>query len=259
MDDVVLYEVSDGIAKITLNRPDQMNAWTESSAMSCRPASARLTAMTRLLLSSSPEQGKPSAPVLTLVMAKAVFFRSQLMTMAAPSLAVSSSQADHCGSQWSCSGRGHHIFDALRCQVGCRGRQDSICHGSAGRGARARITCHFAEGDRILKGSRVDVDRPDAVGSGGSGTRARLRAVPADQVLTEAMSLAADMVRDASPVALAVSKQLLWQGVTAGVDEMLSREGRGLVRSLACPTRSKESPRFLNAEMRCGRECQRVG
>jgi enoyl-CoA hydratase/carnithine racemase len=52
------------------------------------------------------------------------------------------------------------------------------------------------------------------------------RAVPADQVLTEAMSLAEDMVRDASPVALAVSKQLLWQGVTAGVDEMLSREGR---------------------------------
>ena len=58
------------------------------------------------------------------------------------------------------------------------------------------------------------------------------RAVPADQVLTEAMSLAADMVRDASPVALAVSKQLLWQGVTAGVDEMLSREGR-VISSIA--------------------------
>lgn len=58
------------------------------------------------------------------------------------------------------------------------------------------------------------------------------QAVAADEVLSHATSLAAEMVRNASPVALAVSKQLLWQGVTASVDEMLGREGR-VISSIA--------------------------
>ncbi|MBW2282568.1 MAG: enoyl-CoA hydratase/isomerase family protein [Deltaproteobacteria bacterium] len=51
------------------------------------------------------------------------------------------------------------------------------------------------------------------------------RALPAEEVLPAAQERARDIARNAAPVSVAISKRLLWEGITSSVPDMLAREG----------------------------------
>jgi enoyl-CoA hydratase/carnithine racemase len=48
--------------------------------------------------------------------------------------------------------------------------------------------------------------------------------LPADEVLPTALARAHDMARNAAPMSVAISKRLLWEGITLSVAEMKQRE-----------------------------------
>src|SRR5690606_723091 len=52
------------------------------------------------------------------------------------------------------------------------------------------------------------------------------RALPAAEVLPAAMELARDIAVNAAPVPVAISKQLLWEGVGIDLAEWRAREGK---------------------------------
>jgi len=52
------------------------------------------------------------------------------------------------------------------------------------------------------------------------------RAVPAEQVLPEALAIARDIAENTAPVSVALSKRMLWEGMNTGMDEMIAAEGR---------------------------------
>ena len=51
-------------------------------------------------------------------------------------------------------------------------------------------------------------------------------ALPRDQVLPRALERARDIAANTAPVSVAISKRLLWEGLTSSVPEMREREGR---------------------------------
>jgi enoyl-CoA hydratase/carnithine racemase len=61
------------------------------------------------------------------------------------------------------------------------------------------------------------------------------RAVPAEQVLPAAMEIARDIAQNTAPVSVALAKRMMWEGLNAGVDEMIAAEGRIINRLAASP------------------------
>ena len=59
------------------------------------------------------------------------------------------------------------------------------------------------------------------------------RCVPAVQVLDTAMEIARDMVTNAAPLAMALHKRLLWQGLDMSYSEIAAKESRCLNYSMA--------------------------
>jgi len=51
------------------------------------------------------------------------------------------------------------------------------------------------------------------------------KALPAHEVLPAAQERARDIARSAAPVSVAISKRLLWEGITSSIPDMLKREG----------------------------------
>ena len=52
------------------------------------------------------------------------------------------------------------------------------------------------------------------------------RSLPAAEVLPAALEMARDIAVNVAPVSAALSKSLLWRGLTVPLDEMIATEGR---------------------------------
>ena len=61
------------------------------------------------------------------------------------------------------------------------------------------------------------------------------RSVPADQVLDTAMEIARDIAVNCAPLAVALHKRLLWRGLDMSLDELAAVESRALNHSMAKP------------------------
>ncbi|MFM7785788.1 MAG: enoyl-CoA hydratase/isomerase family protein, partial [Gammaproteobacteria bacterium] len=61
------------------------------------------------------------------------------------------------------------------------------------------------------------------------------RAVPAAEVLPLAMEIAADMVRNCSPLVMGMHKRLLWRALDMPRQELVALETRALAHSMRLP------------------------
>ena len=66
--------------------------------------------------------------------------------------------------------------------------------------------------------------------------------MPAEQVLPAAMEIARDIAQNTAPVSVALAKRMMWEGLNAGVDEMIAAEGR-IINKLASSPDSVEGVR----------------
>jgi len=233
MDDVVLYDKSDGIATITLNRPDRMNAWT-----------GQLSDALQAYLGEA--DGDDDVVVVVITGAGKAFCAGADLGDGESGFLPVTTNDDGRPRLWPYQVRkpviaavnGHAvgvgITFAMLCDIRIVAQDAKIQYAMVRRGVVPELASHVIL-PRVVGFSRAaELMLTGRMMSGIEAAELGLasRAVPADEVLTEATCLASEMVRDASPLALAVSKQLLWQGVTASVDEMLGREGR-VISSIA--------------------------
>jgi len=60
------------------------------------------------------------------------------------------------------------------------------------------------------------------------------QSLPTEEVLPAAMTIARDIAENVAPVSAALAKQLMWNGLNVGIDEMIVAEGRllpGLIKA----------------------------
>ena len=227
MDDVVLYDKRDGIATITLNRPDRMNAWT-----------GQLSDALQAYLGEA--DGDDEVVVVVITGAGKAFCAGADLGDGESGFLPVSGDDDGRPRLWPYEVRkpviaavnGHAvgvgITFAMLCDIRIVSEDAKVQYAMVRRGVVPELASHVILPRVIGFSQAAELMLTGRMMSGVEAAELGLasRAVPSADVLPEAIALAAEMVRDASPVALAVSKQLLWQGVTASVDEMLRREGR---------------------------------
>ena len=68
------------------------------------------------------------------------------------------------------------------------------------------------------------------------------RALPAAEVLPAALEMAHDIAVNVAPVSAALSKRMLWDGITSGLDEMIAAEGK-IIASMATSADAAEGVR----------------
>jgi enoyl-CoA hydratase/carnithine racemase len=232
MEDVVLYDKASGIATITLNRPDRMNAWTGE--------------LSDALQAYLGEADRDDEVVVVVITGAGTAFCAGADLGEGEGGFLPVTADDGTPRLWPYQVRkpviaainGHAvgvgITIAMLCDIRIIAENAKVQYAMVRRGVVPELASHVIL-PRVVGFSRAaELMLTGRMMSGAEAAELGLasKAVPAEEVLAEATSLAAEMVRDASPVALGVSKQLLWQGVTSSVDDMLKREGR-IISSIA--------------------------
>jgi enoyl-CoA hydratase/carnithine racemase len=223
--ETILVEQADGVATVTLNRPDQRNTWTArmdrdlntafraldedddvrvivlTGAGSAFCAGADLSEGARFDQAGAP----PREPLLL------------PCEIRKPVVAAINGHAVGVG-----------ITLALLCDVRFVAADAKVAFAFVRRGILPELASH-AVLPRVVGFSRA----ADLLLSGRTitGTEAvelglASEALPAEAVLPRALEWARDVAVNAAPVSAALAKRLLWEGQTVSVPEMASRENR---------------------------------
>jgi enoyl-CoA hydratase/carnithine racemase len=230
--ETVLYDVSDAVATVTLNRPERLNAWT-----------ARLGAELGDALATADEDDAVRAVVVTgagrAFCAGADLSGGEFGGGDAPKLR----------SCWPYQVRkpviaainGHAVGVGLTypmtCDVRYAAADAKLAFAFVRRGAIPELSSHaivprvagFSVAAELLLSGRTF-----------SGTEAAAlgivsKALPADEVVPAALELARDIAANTAPVSVAVAKQLLWDGMDKSVADVSAMENRLFAKVTALP------------------------
>ena len=233
MSQVVLYEVVDRVALITLNRPDRMNAWTGELS-------------DELQLACGRADGDDAVSVIVITGAGRAFCAGADLGDGESGFLPSTSGDDGRPRLWPYEMRkpviaainGHAIGVGITypmlCDIRIVASEAKVQYAMVRRGVIPELGSHVILPRVIGFSKAAEVMLTGRVMSGDEVAHIGLasRAVPASEVLAEAMKLAREMATEASPISLSLSKRLMWEGLTSDVASMVSREGR-LISSLA--------------------------
>ncbi|MCU1501972.1 MAG: Enoyl-CoA hydratase/isomerase [Ilumatobacteraceae bacterium] len=219
--ETVLYDVSDGVATVTLNRPERLNAWNSRLGAELGDAMAEadgdddvrvvvVTGAGRAFCAgadlSGGEFGGGPAPSLR---------ECWPYQVRKPVIAAINGHAVGVG-----------ITYPLLCDVRIAAEDAKIQFAFVRRGAIPELASHailprvvgFSVAAELLLSGRMF--------SGAEALALGLvsRALPSAEVLPAAMALAADIATNTAPVSVAVSKRLLWDAMDKSVAETLRAE-----------------------------------
>lgn len=232
--DTVLYSVSDGVALVTLNRPDAMNAWTPqlsddlSLAMGAADADDAVRAVVvtgagRAFCAGADLSGGESG-FLSGRPGEDTRPRCMPHHVRKPVIAAINGHAVGVG-----------ITYPMLCDIRIASESAKIQYAMVRRGILPELGSHVLlprvigfsrAADLLLTGRMI-------LGSEAATLGLVSQALPTEEVLPAAMAMARDIAVNVAPVSAAVAKQLMWQGINLSVDDMIAAEGRLIPRMSA--------------------------
>jgi len=241
--ETVLYDVSDGVALVTLNRPDAMNAWTPqlSDELSVAMGAADADDSVRAVVVTGA--GKAFCAGADLSGGESGFLGGRPGEDTRPRR-----MPHHVRKPVIAAINGHAVGVGITypmlCDIRIASETAKIQYAMVRRGILPELGSH-ALLPRVVGFSRAaDLLLTGRMILGAEAAELGLvsRALPADQVLPAALEMARDIAVNVAPVSAAVAKQMMWQGINMSVDEMITAEGR-LIPKMASLSDSVEGVR----------------
>lgn len=219
--ETVRYESADGVATITLDRPEKLNAWN-----------AQLSAELGEAMATADEDDAVRAVVVT--GAGRAFCAGADLSGGGfgggPAAALRDCWPYEVRKPVIAAINGHAVGVGITypmlCDVRIVAEDAKVAFAFVRRGAMPELASHVilprvagfsAAADLLLSGRTITGRQ--AAERGLAST-----ALPAADVLPAALELAHDIAANTAPVSVAIAKQLLWQGMTLSVPEMRAIE-----------------------------------
>ncbi|MEY3587967.1 MAG: hypothetical protein RJA47_563 [Actinomycetota bacterium] len=239
----VLYEVNDGVAVITLNRPQAMNAWTPqlSDELTMAMGAADTDDSVRAIIVTGA--GKAFCAGADLSGGEEGFRGGEASTYDGPRR-----WPHHTSKPVIAAINGHAVGVGITypmlADIRIASETAKIQYAMVRRGILPELGSHVIL-PRVLGFSKAaELLLTGRMMSGAEAAEIGLvsRAVPPDQVLPVAMEMARDIAVNTAPVSVALAKRLMWEGMNMGIDEMIATEG-GIINKLAASPDSVEGVR----------------
>jgi enoyl-CoA hydratase/carnithine racemase len=234
--ETVLYDVRDGVATITLNRPDAMSAWTPqlSDELSLAMGAADADDDVRAVVLTGA--GKAFCAGADLSAGESGFLAGGASAQTGPRLMPYKVRKPVIAAI-----NGHAVGVGITypmlCDIRIVSETAKIQYAMVRRGILPELGSHVLlprvigfsrAADLLLTGRLI-------MGTEAAEMGLASRAVPADQVLAVATEMARDIAVNVSPVSAALAKQLMWDGMNTSVDHMIMTEGKLLPGLTAAP------------------------
>jgi len=241
--ETVLYDVTAGVATITLNRPEAMNSWTprlsDELMLACGAADADddvraviVTGNGRAFCAGADLSGGESGFVGGGPTAQSGP-RLWPHQVRKPVIAAINGHAVGVG-----------ITYPMLCDIRIVSETAKIQYAMVRRGVIPELGSH-ALLPRVIgfaKAAELMLTGRQFLGAEAVELGIASRAVPADRVLAVATEMACDIVVNVAPVSAALAKRLMWEGLNVSVDRMLALES-SLLPTLASMPDSGEGVR----------------
>jgi len=225
--DEILYEVRDGVALVTLNRPKKLNAMTARMGAEMADAMAEadaddavrsvvLTGAGRAFCAGA-DLGSGQGFAAGWGGVEREYRRMMPMEVRKPVIAAINGPAVGAGLTWP-----------LQADIRYVASDAKLAFAFVRRGVLPELASHvilprlagLARASELLLSGRTFLGE-EAVEYG-----VATRALPSEEVLPAAMDLARDIAANAAPLPVAISKRLIWEGVGIDLDEWRKREGK---------------------------------
>jgi len=224
----ILMETDGGVATLTLNRPERMNAWTDVMAAELSDALAECERDDDVRAIVIAGAGRAFCAGADMSRGEGTFSgrerrerrsdpeaRTLPFQIGKPVIAAINGHAVGVGITWP-----------MLCDVRFVAEDAKIAFAFVRRGVMPELASHVTvarvaglsnAADLLLSGRTVRGEEAARMGLAS-------RALPAEEVLPTARALASDIATHAAPVSVAISKRLLWEGLTKDVPAMIKRE-----------------------------------
>ncbi|MSO15397.1 MAG: crotonase [Ilumatobacteraceae bacterium] len=234
--ETVLYEVRDGVATITLNRPDVMNAWTPqlSDELSLAMGAADADDDVRAVVLTGA--GRAFCAGADLSAGESGFLAGGASAKEGPRLMPYKVRKPVIAAI-----NGHAVGVGITypmlCDIRIVSETAKIQYAMVRRGILPELGSHVLlprvigfsrAADLLLTGRLI-------MGTEAAEMGLASRAVPAGEVLAVATEMARDIAINVSPVSAALAKKLMWDGMNTSIDHMIMTEGKLLPGLAAAP------------------------
>jgi len=223
----ILFELRDGVAVITLNRPDALNTFTGPMGQDLEHAYARCDGDDTVRAVVLTGAGRAFCAGADMSRAEQTFAKQDAVNFSAAAVAY---PAWRVRKPVIAAVNGHAVglglTLALQCDIRIMAREGKYGVLQVRRGVMPDAYSHWTlprivglarAADILLTGRTFRGDEAFELGVAS-------RVVPAPEVLPTALELARDIAANTAPLSVAVSKRLLWESLGLSPDDVERRE-----------------------------------